>query len=193
MKKMQLNKMNLLNFGNEILISGVIYSSRNENYICLFPGEDNQEFSVLELSFDDWKQVIRQTDLMETEILAKDNDDKLIKTIIRKSTRIIEQCISWKVYKRDDYKCRYCGVDGTPLTVDHLVLWEVGGPTIEENLLTACRKCNKVRGNLSYKEWLEHPRYKMLSQNLTQEIRDKNLQLVDTLHNIPLRVHKRNR
>ena len=194
MNKIKLDEMNLLEFGNDILIGGVIYSRSDQHYICLLPEENcNIDFSVLELNNDEWKKIIRQTDLRETEILEECVDGKLTKAIVRKSTRIIELEVSWKVFKRDDYKCRYCGRDGIPLTVDHLVIWEKGGSSIEENLVTSCKKCNKRRGSLPYEEWLEHPRYRNLSQNLTPEIRDLNLQLVSTLDGIPLRIHKRGR
>lgn len=194
MKKLQFSDINLLKFGNEILIGGVIYSGRNENYICLLPEENcDNDISVLELDIDEWKKIIKQTDLVETEILTKTHNGDIVKAIVRKTTRIIEQGVSWRVYKRDGYKCRYCGKDGIPLTVDHLVLWEECGPSIEENLVTSCRKCNKVRGRLPYKEWLEHSFYLERSQDLTQEVRDLNLQLVNTLSSIPLRIQKRGR
>lgn len=195
MDQLKFKDMNLFEFGHDILVGGVIYSGKEKNYICLLPNESdiNDEFCVLDLNTDEWKQIIRQTDLMETEILQKDTDDKFIKAIIRKSTRIIEQGISWRVYKRDNYKCRYCGKDGIPMTVDHLVLWEDGGPSIDENLVTSCRKCNKVRGRIPYTKWLEHPYYKKMSQGLTQEVRDLNIQLINTLDKIPLRVHIKSR
>jgi len=194
MNKSKFSDINLLDFGNEILIGGIIYSSRDNNYICLLPDENcENDFSVFELNLDEWTKIIRQTDLMETEILSQTENGEIIKVIIRKTTRVIEQGISWVVYKRDNYQCRYCGKDGIPMTVDHLVLWENGGPSIKENLVTSCRKCNKVRGNLSYKEWLNHPFYLEKSQNLTQEVKELNLQLIKTLDNIPLRIHKRNR
>ena len=79
------------------------------------------------------------------------------------------------------------------MTVDHLVLWEDGGPSIEENLLAACRKCNKKRGSISYPDWLNHPYYKTVSEGLTPEVRQLNIELVDTLDSIPLRVHKKSR
>lgn len=195
MDQMKFSDLNLLEFGNDILIGGVIYSGKEKNYICLLPDESDvdNEYCVLNLSTDEWKQVVRQTDLMETEILQKDTDGNLIKAIVRKSARNIEQGISWKVYKRDNYQCRYCGKDGIPLTVDHLILWETGGPSIEENLVTSCRGCNKTRGNTSYQKWLNHPYYKKVSQNLTPQVRELNVKLVDTLDMIPLKIHVKGR
>ena len=58
---------------------------------------------------EDWKKVLRQTDLLETEVLALSEDGKLTKAILRKSQRQIEARISWNVFRRDGYRCRYCG------------------------------------------------------------------------------------
>lgn len=195
MQHLNFKDLNLLDFGNDILVGGVIYSGKNKNLICLLPDEAdvNNEFCVLNLTTDEWKQIVRQTDLMETEILQRDTDDKLIKAIVRKSTRVIEQGISWRVYKRDNYRCRYCGKDGIPMTVDHLILWEVGGPSIDENLVTACKKCNKTRSNTPYEEWLNHPYYKKVSEGLTKETKKLNENLVGTLNSIPIKVHIKSR
>ncbi|WP_212636678.1 HNH endonuclease, partial [Salmonella enterica] len=59
--------------------------------------------------------------------------DKLI--ILRKNQRILDQKIAWEVYRRDKYKCRYCGIDNVPLTVDHIITWESGGATHADNLM----------------------------------------------------------
>ncbi len=135
---------------------------------------------------EDWRRFIRQTDLLETEVLSKTEHGKLAKTILRKSQRVIENRVSWEVYKRDGYRCRYCGRDGVPLTVDHLICWEQGGPSNNPgNLASSCRKCNKVRGNIPYEEWLNHEYYLKVSKNLTQEVRDLNLRTVDKLAEIP--------
>ena len=195
MKQLNFNDVDLLSFGNDITVGGVIYSGQGKNLICMIPNEGdlNDEFNVLDVSSDEWKQILRQTDLMETEILQAAENGELVKAIVRKSARIIEQGLSWKVYHRDGYRCRYCGKQGIPMTVDHLVLWEDGGPSIEENLLAACRKCNKKRGSISYPDWLNHPYYKTVSEGLTPEVRQLNIELVDTLDSIPLRVHKKSR
>ena len=161
----ELNDYDIHDFGNEIQISGVVYSGKGEHLVAFFPGEIDWDEKIVDILFflnmdlDEWKTFLRQSDVMETEVLAKAKDGKLTKAILRKSARQIDQRVAWKVYKRDNYTCRYCGVSGIPLTVDHLVLWEDGGPTTEENLFTSCKKCNKTRGNMPYEEWLEDERY----------------------------------
>lgn len=140
---------------------------------------------VLDMDLDDWRAFIRQTDLLETEVVAPDQDGKLVKAILRKSQRQVDQGTSWVVYKRDGYRCRYCGIDGVPMTVDHLVLWEEGGPAIPENLVTSCRKCNKKRGNMQYGDWLESPYYKHISKRLIIAAVEANEAVTATLPSIP--------
>jgi hypothetical protein len=51
------------------------------------------------------------------------------------------------VFERDAYTCRYCGNGSYPrdwLILEHV---EPKGPTTEENLVTACRPCNKLKGD----------------------------------------------
>lgn len=204
---MKLDELDLLKIGNTIQMAGAVYIGEGRVFLAMFPDEggtvtdfcklDNDEGSFgihcLDMDRDDWTRFLLQTDVLETEILERASDGKLAKAIARKSQRVISQMVSWRVYKRDGYRCRYCGDDDTPLTVDHLVLWEEGGPSIDANLLTACRKCNKTRGNTPYAAWLEHPRYKSTSKHLDAATRQANLALVPTLDAIPRSTHQRTR
>lgn len=203
---MKLSDLNLLNFGHKIQLAGAIYTEHGKTYLVPFPDEDLSALQtklvaediggidVLEMNQDDWAQLLRQTDLLETEILQQAADKTITKAIIRKSIRQIEQHVSWGVFDRDGYRCRYCGKGGgTPLTVDHLVTWESGGPSTMENLVSACRKCNKVRGDLPYEKWLLHNYYLSVRMNLTEGQRLANTMLQTTLDKIPLRVHQRSR
>jgi hypothetical protein len=193
---MKFDDLDLPSVGHEILLVGGIWAGKGAAYLCYFP-----EFStevgplqgtvVLEMGYEEWKRLLRQSDLVETEVLAKAKDGKLYKAVARKCERNISQGISWNVWRRDDFECRYCAADDVPMTVDHVVLWEEGGPSIEENLVTACRKCNKKRGNTPYAEWLESPYYKEVSRVLTPSERETNRALLDTLDAIPRMVHKR--
>lgn len=185
--------LDLLKIGNSIQIAGAIWVGDHRTYLVYFPGEEpeiNWPMETLEMTSEQWELFLRQTDIMEVEVLAAGADGKVTKAIIRKSARQIAQHISWAVYRRDEFKCRYCAADEVPLTVDHLVLWEDGGPSTEANLVAACRKCNKARGNTSYGDWLHHPHYKAKSANLSEAVRLANEALLPTLADIPRMVHK---
>lgn len=185
--------IDLLQVGHSIQLAGAVYSSPDKSYLCLFPDEAELPIEVLRMTQDEWVAFIRQTDLLETEVTAREADGTIGKAIVRKSMRQIEQGISWEVFRRDHMKCRYCGADDVPLTVDHLVLWEEGGPSTVPNLVSACRKCNKTRGNTSYEEWLQNPYYLKVSKNLSPAEVQANADLLPTLSKIPIRPHKRGR
>jgi hypothetical protein len=191
----QFKDIRLLSLGHTIQMVGAIYSEEGRDYLFYFPGEDTEQpvKEVLEMGPDDWEALIKQTDFLEIEVLVGEENGTVGKAILRKGQRSVEQAISWRVYKRDQYNCRYCGRDDVPLTVDHLVTWESGGPSTEDNLVAACRKCNRTRGEMPYAEWLESPHYKKVSKNLINIRRHQNDELVATLDKIPRRLHQRSR
>lgn len=191
MSRIPFKSFDLLRFGNEIEMTGVVYTDRprGESYIIELPGESIFIPKEIEMEEGDWDVMLRQCDLLETEILAKAKDGSIVKAIFRKSNRQIDVQTTWKVFKRDNYTCRYCGKDGIPLTVDHILLWEKGGPSTEDNLVSACRKCNKTRGNTEYGEWLETSYYKTVSKKLSREVLQMNLDLVESIKIIPLKLH----
>jgi len=191
---MKLEDFNLLEFGISITLSGMILSDSEKQYLLPFPEEQiddiaSTDIEILNLTLEDWKAVLRQTDLLETEVLTSDKHG-LIKATLRKSGRQIDQRISWAVYRRDNYTCRYCGRNDVPLTVDHLILWEVGGPSIEENLVSSCKSCNKARGNTEYEEWLGSEFYNRVYLNLDKETVRLNEELTQRIKLIPIRLHK---
>ena len=54
--------------------------------------------------------------------------------------------------------CAYCGAPegraaATKLDRDHLIPVSRGGHTVKNNVIPACRKCNRGRGNRDWKEW----------------------------------------
>lgn len=192
---MKLADINLLRIGDTIQLAGAVWAGEGKLLLCLFPGEDVVGLVPLELEMnvEDWAKFLRQTDLLETEILTRAENGDLVKAIYRKSQRQVDTAVTWKVFKRDQYRCRYCAADDVPLTIDHLVCWEDGGPSTIPNLLAACKKCNKTRGNTLYEAWLGHPYYKDVSRRLPAETHAANLALVSTLGGIPRVLHPRSR
>jgi hypothetical protein len=58
------------------------------------------------------------------------------------------------VYKRDNYRCRYCGeqVIRATATIDHVIPYSKGGKTELNNLVTACDECNLIKHDLTSEE-----------------------------------------
>ncbi len=67
-----------------------------------------------------------------------------------------------KILERDDYKCRYCGLDGRAsfenalvMSVDFVVPRAHKGKKDVTNLVACCRPCNMIKGKQVYKSFDE--------------------------------------
>jgi len=67
-----------------------------------------------------------------------------------------------KILERDDYKCRYCGLDGRAsfenalvMSVDFVVPRARKGKKDPANLVACCRACNMIKGTKIYKSFDE--------------------------------------
>lgn len=181
---MKVSDVGLLKFGNTVQMTGAIYQGEGRTFLLALPGEQLGQ-NPIPLEVDNWEELLRQTDLMETEIDQEVEKGVVRKAIVRKSTRQIEQTVSWRVFKRDQYRCRYCGADNIPLTVDHVITWEAGGPSVEMNLVATDKRCNRQRGNMPYEEWLKSAYYQGVSRKLSPAARAQNEALVAQLPLIP--------
>ncbi|MBU0490949.1 MAG: HNH endonuclease [Chloroflexi bacterium] len=57
-----------------------------------------------------------------------------------------------EVFRRDNYVCQYCGQPGRSLTLDHVIPRHRGGVHSWDNLVTACRACNRRKGGRTPEE-----------------------------------------
>ena len=81
------------------------------------------------------------------------------------------------IYKRDNYECVYCGEDNKKLlTLDHVVPQSKGGPNSWENLVTACKKCNGEKSDLTLEEY---------GKPIPKPQRPHYLMLLKKVHHIP--------
>ncbi|MFP4368343.1 MAG: HNH endonuclease [Candidatus Kapaibacterium sp.] len=51
------------------------------------------------------------------------------------------------ILRRDNFQCQYCGKKSSVLTIDHILPKSRGGGDTWENLITACVKCNNIKGS----------------------------------------------
>lgn len=59
----------------------------------------------------------------------------------------IPTAIRMVVFKRDNYRCRGCGLgDRRQFEADHVIPESMGGETSPDNLITLCGACNRVKG-----------------------------------------------
>jgi 5-methylcytosine-specific restriction endonuclease McrA len=67
---------------------------------------------------------------------------------IRKPARPTIAFNKKNILKRDAHTCQYCGRNGGErMTIDHVVPKSLGGRTVWENVVSACRACNLKKGN----------------------------------------------
>jgi len=112
---MKFEDFDLLKIGNSLEIKGVLYGNTSEDFMIMLPAQEEPTMmKILTPTLEEWNKIVRQSDLLETEIVSGDSNKKII---VRKSTRQIDLSVSWAVFRRDGYKCRYCGNDHVPLTV----------------------------------------------------------------------------
>ena len=62
--------------------------------------------------------------------------------------------LRFEIFKRDEFVCQYCGTHppNAVLHVDHIIAVANGGGNDEDNLTTACDKCNFGKGARPLKE-----------------------------------------
>lgn len=93
-----------------------------------------------------------------------------IEIINKKRIRLgLSSEIRRKIYKRDNYTCKYCnwqngikGREDKPLTLDHITPTAFGGSSKDENLVTCCFDCN-IKKNDKFlpeviKNWVWNPK-----------------------------------
>ncbi len=62
-----------------------------------------------------------------------------------------------EVFRRDHFVCQYCGKQTSDLTIDHVIPRHLGGKTRWENVVSACRRCNHLKGGLTPEQSGMHP------------------------------------
>ncbi len=172
MNQLSLGKdINILQLGNEFQISGLVFSGQGKSFIVSLPHKHddiNEPVSQLKLDLQGVLDLLKQLDILEVEIFAQD-EGGVVKQIVRKTQRQIDNIMQWQVFMRDQYRCQYCWREGIPMSVDHIIIWENGGPTIPDNLLTSCKSCNRDRGSMPFDQWLNSSMFIKKSKNLPKE------------------------
>lgn len=66
----------------------------------------------------------------------------------------------WSVFARDSFQCRYCGrrPPEVELELEHTHAKANGGDDSNDNLVTACKDCNRSKGKRSISSFLVPPR-----------------------------------
>ena len=80
------------------------------------------------------------------------------------------------IYEAWDYCCGYCNAPATSL--DHIIPKFNSGSSKRDNLIPACRTCNRDKGSLKMEEWYKNQKffskekldkiYEWIKQDLTE-------------------------
>ncbi len=143
--------------GQRLTITGVILEGEGVPVIIKTPDSSASHdsirgASILEPTSEEWSEIIRHSD--DPSVFELDATGG-IKAIHRKLRYAISGDVQQKIWARDGFKCVYCNrmMGVVQLTIDHFYPLETGGKNDETNYLSACRKCNKRKGNTLPEEW----------------------------------------
>ena len=131
-----------------------------ERYPALVLNADFRPLSYFPLSLLPWQEVVKAVFLQRVNIISE--YDRLVRSpsweVRLPSVISLKRYIPtnrrpaftrFNVFLRDRFCCQYCGL-GFPtheLTFDHLVSRSRGGRTTWDNVLTACFRCNRAKGD----------------------------------------------
>ncbi len=80
--------------------------------------------------------------------------------LVKRPPRKERKLTRYEIFKRDRYKCQYCGKETKTLTLDHVMPRFRGGQHTWENVVTACVQCNRIKAGRTPHE----ARMKLLTQ-----------------------------
>lgn len=72
---------------------------------------------------------------------------RLVRLIHRPRSRA--RLVKREIFRRDGYRCQYCGRRTSRLTIDHVVPRRLGGQHQWDNVVSACPSCNRKKGGKS--------------------------------------------
>lgn len=102
------------------------------------------------LSFDQARELV--DGLLRREAAAGATTGERESTVWMEEARPIPRDVRKAVLDRDEYICRYCGHRSQTIEVDHVIPVSKGGTSTPDNLVTACRDCNRRKGGRRPKE-----------------------------------------
>jgi len=140
--------------GHLFKISGVLFQGMDTNVLFLSPTANDLKkgYQVRQPSLEEWCEVLRRTD---DPLVFEQDETGTIKAIHRKQQFAISGAIQQMIWARDQFQCLYCGkqMGDVQLTIDHFDPLEQGGENTQYNLLSACRQCNKRKGNMDPEDY----------------------------------------
>lgn len=142
-----------------------------QNYPALILNADYRPLSYSPLSLWSWqdaiKAVFRDSVTVVSEydrIVHSPTMDMKLPSVLALKEYIPQSqtpaFTRFNVFLRDEWECQYCGEEHktSHLTFDHVIPRSKGGRTTWENIVTACRRCNMIKGSRMPHQCNMHPR-----------------------------------
>lgn len=156
----------------------------------LILNSDYTPLSLLPISTLSWKDSIKMSFLGQVSVIEYYDDwevhspsktFKVPSVVI--STTYVKKKYSVKFSRhnlliRDNFSCQYCNekLEPASLTIDHVIPRVKGGKTTWENVVSACIKCNGLKGHKNYMK----PRIKPFKPDYYR--------LLDNVKSMPLKI-----
>lgn len=160
--------------GSILRIEGLVVGGADASAVLLLPSagcvsKDGIKLGVaIQLTSEEWSDWLQRSDV--PEILV--SEDGLAKAFHRKSRYEISGHVQQKIWVADKFKCVFCDqpMGKVQLTIDHFMPLELGGENNQQNYLSACRKCNKQKGNKHPKDFCGTKRFLELQEHLKDRV-----------------------
>ena len=97
----------------------------------------------------------RTAEALATRAPAADEQAERRRDVDRRRKRGGWSDLRLAAFKRDNYRCVYCGADVTSKPqCDHVIPISRGGENLLDNLATSCRACNSRKHARTPSEWM---------------------------------------
>jgi hypothetical protein len=137
--------------GSVLRIEGLVIGGGETGAVLMLSSADMSiNRPIIQLSDEDLQRFIQFSDQPEIMIGPA-------KIFQRKVRYEVSGHVQQKIWRADGYKCYYCSrqMGEVQLSIDHFIPLEAGGANDQSNYLSACRKCNKDKGNMDPQVWCD--------------------------------------
>ena len=133
--------------GTEWQVSGVLFQGMGDDILMLSHVADlpDGNLTIIRPTLEEWELIVKLSDNPEHF-----RDQEFMKGIVGKQKYLMSGFVQQKTWARDSFMCLYCGwkMGDVQLSVDHFVPLFMGGANNIDNYVSACRRCNKDKGNI---------------------------------------------
>ena len=100
-------------------------------------------------------------------------EDGILKIRKDASYRFVIYELTFKL-KGGKHICRYCGkiFSDRKMTMDHMYPQDMGGPTITNNLLPSCQKCNSEKSDMTREQYEKYKHLEIVGKNCKEYLKD---------------------